>query len=180
MPNTDAQLIAGRIGVKKKLLHYYIKDLMHHQSLKMPFDNWGMRQKKKIKDRYARVVKWVTIKDNIPKKLKLLPVAMIPHKSKKYRCILDLSFTLHEKGKTFTSVNATTNKHTPTQAMSQLGHCLSWLVATMADNYNPKCPFMFTKLDIKTDFGKWKFQTWMPGIFATYYRRSTLTHTMMI
>ena len=108
--------------------------------------------KEKIKNGYARVVKWGQIKDCIPKKLKISPVAMIPHKSKKYRCILDLSFTLHDKGKTHTSVNATTNKHAPSQAMAQLGYCLSRLVAMMADNYDLQRPFMFTKLDIKDGF----------------------------
>ena len=47
----------------------------------------------KIVHKYARVLKWGDIKDNIPTKLKTSPVAMIPHKSKAYRCILDLSFT---------------------------------------------------------------------------------------
>ena len=48
----------------------------------------------KIKNKYARVVRWGDIKENMPKKLKISPVAMIPHKSKPFRCILDLSFTL--------------------------------------------------------------------------------------
>ena len=64
----------------------------------------------KISNQYARVVKWSDIKDNIPPKLKLSPVAMIPHKSKKYRCILDLSFTLFDKGIEYSSVNSTTTK----------------------------------------------------------------------
>jgi hypothetical protein len=38
----------------------------------------------KIKHRYARVIKWGQIKDNIPPKLKISPVAMIPHKSKAF------------------------------------------------------------------------------------------------
>ena len=47
----------------------------------------------KIVHKYARVLKWGDIKDNIPTKLNISPVEMIPHKSKAYRCILDLSFT---------------------------------------------------------------------------------------
>jgi hypothetical protein len=108
--------------------------------------------KAKIKNGYARVVNWKDIKNDIPKNLKISPVAMIPHKSKKYRCILDLSFTLHEKGLVHSSVNATTNKKAPPQAMSQLGLCLSRLIANMADNYDRNAPFMFTKLDIKDGF----------------------------
>ena len=54
-----------------------------------------LRQEKndKIVHKYARVLKWGDIKDNIPTKLNISPVEMIPHKSKAYRCILDLSFT---------------------------------------------------------------------------------------
>ena len=42
----------------------------------------------------ARIVKWEKIKHNLPKHLKVSPLAMIPHKSRKYRAILDLSFGL--------------------------------------------------------------------------------------
>ena len=38
----------------------------------------------KVKHGYARVVKWGDIMSNIPKNLKINPIAMIPHKSKKY------------------------------------------------------------------------------------------------
>ena len=44
----------------------------------------------KITHKYTRMVKWGEIKTKIPKKLKISPVAMIPHKSKPYRCIMDL------------------------------------------------------------------------------------------
>jgi hypothetical protein len=53
----------------------------------------------KIKHKYARIVTWGEIKSNLPKKLKISPVAMIPHKSKQFRCILDLSFQLFFEGK---------------------------------------------------------------------------------
>ena len=36
--------------------------------------------------------------------------------------------------------------------MAQLGHCLKRIVATMATNFDPAIPFMFTKLDIKDGF----------------------------
>jgi hypothetical protein len=101
---------------------------------------------------YARVVRWGDIKNNIPKNLKISPVAMIPHKSKQYRCILDLSFTLFEDGIEYKSVNETTSRKAKPQAMAQLGHCLNRIINTLADNYNPSEPFMFTKLDIKDGF----------------------------
>ena len=106
----------------------------------------------KVKSGYARVVKYGDLKSNIPKKLKISPVAMIPHKSRKFRTILDLSFRLRHKGKLLESVNSATVKQAPAEAMVQLGNCVKRLVATLADNYNPEKPFYFAKLDIKDGF----------------------------
>ena len=39
---------------------------------------------------FATIVMWDDIKQNPPSNLKFLPVVMIPHKSRKYREILDL------------------------------------------------------------------------------------------
>ena len=51
---------------------------------------WQLRQETedKVTHNYSRVVKWGDIKNNIPTKLKISPVAMIPHKSKPFRRIL--------------------------------------------------------------------------------------------
>ena len=108
--------------------------------------------KEKIKNQYARIVTWRDIKNNLPPKLKISPVAMIPHKSKKYRCILDLSFTLHKNGKSYSSVNSTTTKLAKQQSMTQLGMTLLRIVATLANNKNTSKPFLFSKLDIKDGF----------------------------
>ena len=59
----------------------------------------------KVKHKYTRVLKWGDIKNDIPPKLKISPVAMISHKSKLFRCILDFSFTLFHKGVIYSSVN---------------------------------------------------------------------------
>lgn len=48
----------------------------------------------KVRQGYARVVKWGSIKQHPPGQLKISPIDMIPHKSKRFRCILDLSFAL--------------------------------------------------------------------------------------
>jgi hypothetical protein len=129
--------------------------------------------KEKITCGYARIVKWKDIKDKIPPKLKISPVAMIPHKSKKYRCILDLSFTLFEDGLEFPSVNETTTRLALPQAMAQLGNCLKRLTAHMADNHNKNLPFMFCKLDIKDGFWRmrvsnddaWNFAYVLPSLY---------------
>ena len=106
----------------------------------------------KVKNGYARVVRWGDIKDNIPTQFKLSPVAMIPHKSRSFRTILDLSFRLRNKQKLFPSVNSNTTLLAPAESMVQLGQCLHRIIATMADNYDPDRPFLFSKLDIKDGF----------------------------
>jgi hypothetical protein len=126
----------------------------------------------KIKHGYARVIKWKNIKNNIPPKLKISPVAMIPHKSKAYRCILDLSFQLHENGHTYKSVNQTTNKKSKPEAMTQLGLCVKRIIAIMADNHCTTRPFYFVKLDIKDGFWRmavsnddaWNFAYVLPSL----------------
>ena len=106
----------------------------------------------KIKHGYARIVKWGSIKDNLPQKLKISPIAMIPHKTRGFRAILDLSFNLSHNGKFLPSVNEMTNKKAYAQSMNQLGQTIKRIIATMAKHHNPKKPFMFTKLDIKDGF----------------------------
>jgi hypothetical protein len=104
----------------------------------------------KISNGYARVVRWGDIKNNIPKNLKISPVAMIPHKSRKFRCILDLSFKLQHKGKIYSSVNEETTKLAKPEAMVQLGLSLKRIIHCMAKNSTK--PFKFAKLDIKDGF----------------------------
>jgi hypothetical protein len=106
----------------------------------------------KIKHGYARTVKWKDIKDNVPHQLKISPIAMIPHKSRKFRAILDLSFNLYNKGTKHPSVNENTNKLAKSEAMAQLGKSITRIVSTLAKNHNIKKPFKFAKLDIKDGF----------------------------
>ena len=106
----------------------------------------------KVTKGFAKVVKFGDIKNNLPKNLKISPVACIPHKSKKFRVILDLSFNLKTKRVKFPSVNDTTIKMAPPEAMVQLGACVKRLIATMAENYDKTKPFKFCKLDIKDGF----------------------------
>ena len=49
---------------------------------------------KKVATDQARVVKWEKIKDSPPPSLKISPIAMIPHKSRKFQAILDLLFAI--------------------------------------------------------------------------------------
>ena len=106
----------------------------------------------KVNENFAKIIKWKDIKNNIPPKLKISPIAMIPHKSRDYRSILDLSFQLRIKGKKQASVNTATNKLAPQKAMAGLGKALQRIIQTMATNYDTSVPFKFTKCDIKDGF----------------------------
>ena len=50
--------------------------------------------KEKINTYYDKIVLWKDIKNKMPTNMKISPVAMIPHKSRLFRCILDLTFKL--------------------------------------------------------------------------------------
>ena len=106
----------------------------------------------KLKGGYVTKQRWGDIKHNYPKNLKLSPLAMIPHKSRKYRCILDLSFQLKLNGKKIDSVNQTTTGVAPQKAMAQLGATMKRILHNMATNYNKDKPFKFSKCDIKDGF----------------------------
>ena len=69
---------------------------------------------------------WLQLKrDGVPQKLKISPIAMIPHKSRMFRAILDLSFSLRLKdGSVIPSVNETTMLEAPAGAIDQMGHVL--------------------------------------------------------
>jgi len=105
-----------------------------------------------VENGYAKVVRYGDLKHKLPKKLKISPVAMIPHKSRSFRTILDPSFRLHHLGKLTESVNSATVKQAPAESMIQLGQCVQRLIALLADNYDPDQPFLFSKLDIKDGF----------------------------
>ena len=68
----------------------------------------------KVRTGQAKLVAWDSIKDNPPPELKISPIAAIPHKSKQFRSILDLSFHLRlARGEVIPSVNSTTVKTAP-------------------------------------------------------------------
>lgn len=90
--------------------------------------------KEKVKNGYAKVIRYGDIINNLPEKLKISPVAMIPHKSRAFRTILDLSFRLRHLGKLMESVNSATVKQAPAESMVQLGNCVQRLIALLADN----------------------------------------------
>jgi hypothetical protein len=107
----------------------------------------------KVKNGFAKIIKWKDIKTNIPPKLKISPIAMIPHKSRKFRGILDLSFQLkRNKQQTQKSVNESTTKLACQESMNQLGSALKRIIAVLADGQSTQKQFVYSKLDIKDGF----------------------------
>ena len=100
----------------------------------------------------AKTVLWDDIKDSPPPQLKISPIAAIPHKSKPYRSILDLSFSLAlQDGTHLASVNDATTKTAPKASIDQLGHSLSRLIHAFAEAKEDDKIFM-AKWDVKDGF----------------------------
>jgi len=103
----------------------------------------------KLRTKQARLVAWDNIKYNPPPQLKISPIAAIPHKSKAFRSILDLSFRLRLKnGGILAAVNDTTIKSAPKGVIDQLGECLTWIIHAFAEASDDAKIFM-AKWDIK-------------------------------
>ena len=89
---------------------------------------------RKLHTHQAQLVPWDDMKDNPPRQLKISPNAAIPHKSKAFRSILDLSFRLRlMTGGMLEAVNNTTVKSAPKGAIDQIGECLSRIVHAFAE-----------------------------------------------
>ena len=97
----------------------------------------------KLQTKQARLVAWDDIKNDPPLQLKVSPIAAIPHKSKAYRSILDLSFRLRLKnGGVLAAVNDTTVKSAPQGAIDQLGECLTRIIHAFAETDDEAKIFM--------------------------------------
>jgi hypothetical protein len=106
----------------------------------------------KISKGQARIVRWDDIKSNHPRQLKVSPVAAIPHKSRAFRSILDLSFNIQlEDGGVIQLVNSTTQKLAPRGAIDQLGHSLKRIIHAFAE-VEEEAVVLMAKWDIKDGF----------------------------
>ncbi len=102
--------------------------------------------------------------------MKVSPIAAIPHKSKAFRSILDLSLLLRlQDGTKLPAVNDSTTKMAPSGAINQLGHVLQRVIHAFAEaDENDK--ILIAKWDIKDGFwhlnaktgGKWNFAYVLP------------------
>jgi hypothetical protein len=105
----------------------------------------------KVRKGQARIVRWDDIRDNPPKELKVSPIAMIPHKSRGFRAILDLSYSVRLSHKRLPSVNESTVKTAPQGAIDQMGHVLSRIIHAFAEAGDDSKIFL-AKWDIKDGF----------------------------
>lgn len=106
----------------------------------------------KVKKGQARLVTWDDIKHDPPEQLKISPIAMIPHKSRLFRAILDLSFPVKlQNGTIVPSVNDGTTKTAPRGAIDQIGHSLQRIIHAFAAADVESKIFM-AKWDIKDGF----------------------------
>lgn len=109
----------------------------------------------RVADGCCRLVTWDKIKHDIPPNLKVSPIAAVPHKSRIYRMILDLSFQITLNGKKLQSVNETSDKSlAPQHAMYELGNVIPRIIWAMATSHDTTTPFLFTKVDLKD--GYWR------------------------
>jgi len=126
----------------------------------------------RVKEGLCRLINWDDIKENFPKNLKISPLAAVPHKSRLYRMILDLSFQLLVNGKQLDSVNNSSDKSLAHQeSMYELGNVIPRIIWAMALSKDKTTPFMFTKVDLKDGYWRmavnaddaWNFAYVLPG-----------------
>ena len=106
----------------------------------------------KVAQGHARLIDWDNIRHAPPPETKISPVAMIPHKSRPFRAILDLSFSLRLGPTTrVPSVNENTMKTAPRGAIDQLGHALARIIHAFG-TAEPADNIYMAKWDIKDGF----------------------------
>lgn len=111
-----------------------------------------LEAREKEQQGFAKIYRWDELKRNLPRALKLSPLAMIPHKSRKYRAILDLSFMLWVMGYALPSVNDATQDTAPADAIDQIGTVLPRIIEALATAPEEDGDIMLMKLDIKDGF----------------------------
>ena len=105
-----------------------------------------------VKAGFSRIVLLDDIIDDLPRKLKISPVAAIPQKNRRPRIILDLSFPVKLGNDIIQqAVNATTAQTSHPSALSYLGSTLPRILKFIA--HAPEdLPIYFSKYDISDGF----------------------------
>ena len=134
-----------------------------HPSAETPEASRALRKEalEKVDQQFAKLVRWDELRKLIiagkKRHTKVSPIAAIPHKSRAFRMILDLSNKgQRRKGQTQTaSVNELTNEESaPTESMDQLGKTLYRVIYAVGTQPTTDGPILFCKLDIKD--GYWR------------------------
>ena len=112
----------------------------------------------KVAQGFAKVIPWRLLRQEYKNKrhLKVSPIAAIPHKSRSYRMILDLSARGRKRRRDGTvrpSVNETTIKEAaPLKSMAQLGSVLPRCIHMLATAPEEDGIIVMAKYDIKDGF----------------------------
>jgi hypothetical protein len=101
----------------------------------------------------CRIVRWKDIKNDPPPNLKLSPAAAVPHKSKTFRQLLDLTFALQAPDGTFYTPDngAPPDPNLPSHSQFEMGNVTSRIIWQMA-RATQDLPFFFAKFDSKDGF----------------------------
>ena len=81
---------------------------------------------------FSTIVRWNNIKQNPLSNLKISPLAMIPHKSNKYRAILDLLFALKVTGWDLTYANKEAKETASAEAFDQVLMVMPRIIEALA------------------------------------------------
>ncbi len=108
---------------------------------------------------FSSIVLWDNIKEALPKRLKISPLAVVPQKDRWGRLILDLSFAVHlpstkrrRMGETIQkSVNDTTTQLAPQEPVREIGNVLKRMFDLMAE-VPAEEDIMLSKIDLSDGF----------------------------
>ena len=149
-----------------------------HPSAKVPEAAAACRAEalERVNDGCAKIVKWSDIKHNPPPQLKISPIAAVPHKTRLFRMILDLSFSLTINNESVKAVNDASDKTlAPQHSMYELGNVIPRLIFAMALAPDSDIPFVFSKVDLKDGYWRmvvnqhdaWNFAYVLPPLNPT-------------
>jgi hypothetical protein len=130
---------------------------------------------------FSQIVLWDDIRNDLHPHFKISPVAVVPQPNRRGRIILDLSFPVRRQNKTARrrhrlgkiiqeSVNDTTDRLAPSEAVKAIGQVLPNLFHFMADTPAEEI-IVFSKIDLSDGFwqmiveetSKWNFCYIMPN-----------------
>ena len=160
-PAFDTLLKYATGGCPVKTGRNWTKEEIHAAVMRGPHESalsdeaiahFAAEAKEKVANKRARLLFYDDVKDILPEQMKVSPIAAIPHKSKAFRSILDLAFSLRlSPGTRVPSVNENSEKTAPGGAIDQIGHVLKRLIHAFAEAPDDAKIFQ-AKWDIKDGF----------------------------